>query len=155
MTFIVRTATRDDLEIVVSCRIAFLGSVRGPDFRPSGGFVERTRSFIQAEHQAGRLHTWIAEDRADIVGIVSVLLWPRPPQPEDGRIIEAYIINLYVPPAHERRGIGRQLLEHCLNSAEELGIRKFLLHATDEGRSLYDAMGFGPKPDWMELPVPP
>jgi ribosomal protein S18 acetylase RimI-like enzyme len=155
VTVTVRAATVEDLETVVSLRVDFLGAVRGPDFRPSDGFVERTRSFVMAEHHGGRLHTWIAEEGSEPVGIVSVLLWSRPPQPEDARTTEAYIINMYVPPAHQRQGIGRRLLDCCLESAEELGIRKFLLHSTDEGQALYESSGFAPKVNWMELPVSP
>lgn len=153
MPVVVRSATPEDLETAVSRRIEFLAAVRGPDFRPSGDLIERTRSFVVAEQGAGRLHTWIAEDGPEFVGIVSLLLWPRPPQPEDFRTTEAYIINMYVPPAYRRRGIGRRLLDGCQQSAEELGIRKFLLHSTDEARGLYESSGFAPKTNWMELPV--
>lgn len=155
MAVIVRAATVEDVETMVSLRIEFLAALRGPDFRPSDDFVEKTRSFVVAEQLEGRLHTWIAEDGRELVGIVSVLLWSRPPQPKDARTTEAYIINMYVPPAHQRRGIGRQLLARCVESAEVLGIRKFLLHSTVEGRSLYELSGFAPKSNWLELPISP
>lgn len=153
MTVAIRRATVEDLGTVVLRRLDFLGAVRGPGFRPSADFLERTRSFVSAEQRAGRLHTWIAEDGRESVGIVSVLLWSRPPQPEDARTVEANIINMYVAPTHQRQGIGKALLGCCLESAEELGIRKFLLHSTDEGRSLYASIGFAPTVNWMELPV--
>jgi GNAT superfamily N-acetyltransferase len=155
MAVTVRTATVEDLETVVSLRVDFLGAVRGPDFRPSDDFVERTRSFVVAEHHGGRLHTWMAEEGSEPVGIVSMLLWSRPPHPEDARTTEAYIINMYVLPAQQRRGIGRRLLDCCLQSAAELGIRKFLLHSTAEGHVLYESSGFAPKVNWMELPTSP
>lgn len=154
MTVVVRRAGMEDLGAVVSRRLEFLGAVRGPGFRPSDDLAARTRSFVVAEQRAGRLHTWVAEEGAEIVGIVSLLLWPRPPQPEDIRTTEAYIINMYVPPTHQRQGIGTRLLDCCLGSSEELGIRKFLLHATSDGRGLYASRGFAPKVNWMELPVP-
>lgn len=89
MAVLVRSATPEDLETVVSRRIEFLGAARGPGFRPSDDLVERTRSFVVAEQGAGRLHTSIAADGPEFVGIVSVLLWSRPPQPEDTRTTEA------------------------------------------------------------------
>lgn len=153
MTVIVRSATEDDLKTVVTRRLEFLAAVRGPDFRPSEDFVAATRSFIAAEQRAGRLQTWIAEEADRFVGIVSVLLWPRPPQPEDTRTTEGYIINMYVPPAHQRQGIGTRLMDRCLAAAGELGVRKFLLHSTGPGRALYESSGFAVTPNWMELPV--
>lgn len=149
----IRSATSSDVELVVSSRLAFLREVRGDDYRMPSGFEQKTRSFIVAESGAGRLHTWIAEEHGALVGIVSMLLWPRPPQPEDLRSTEAYIINMHVPPEHQRRGIGRSLLDCCIDSAEVFGIRKFLLHSTDQGRPLYDSVGFTPKANWLELPV--
>lgn len=44
-----------------------------------------------------------------------------------------------MPPHQQRRGIGKRLLEHCLNSAKELGIGRFVLHSTDAGRRLYES----------------
>lgn len=125
MTAVVRPTTGNEIEMVASQRIEFLRAVRGRDFRPSQDLVERTCSWVAAEQRAGRLHTWIAEDGPEFVGMVSLLLWPRPPQPEDDRTVEGYIINMYVPPNHRRQGIGRRLLEHCLAAADEHGVRKF------------------------------
>lgn len=153
MAVIVRSATPEDLNTVVSRRIEFLGEVRTPAFQPSDELIEKTRSFVAVEQSAGRLHTWIAEDGPEFVGIVSVLLWPRPPQPEDTRTTEAYVINMYVPAAHRRRGIGQQLLQACLESSTKFGIRKYLLHSTDQARRFYESNGFAPNTDWMELPV--
>jgi len=155
VTVRIRIATSNDIDLIVSRRLEFLASVRGPDYRMPAGFEAATRSFVAAERDGGRLHTWIAEDDGVFLGIVSIMLWARPPQPEDLRTAEAYIINMYVPPNNQRRGIGRLLLDECIDSADQLGIRKFLLHSTEEGRRLYQARGFEAKSNWMELPVKP
>ncbi len=60
---------------------------------------------------------------------------------------------MYVPPAHRRRGIGGLLLDRCLAIAQELGVRKLLLHSTNEARGVYESRGFAPKANWMERPV--
>ena len=153
MAVIIRFATPEDLNTVVSRRIEFLGEVRAPDFRPTDELIEKTRSFVSVEQSAGRLHTWLAEDGHEFVGIVSMLLRPRPPQPEDTRTTEAFVINMYVPAAYRRQGIGRRLLDACLESSEQFGIRKFLLHSTDQARELYASSGFVPDANWMELSV--
>ncbi len=153
MAFGVRSATGDDLEAVARWRVEFLGAVRGPSFRPSDDLVVRTRAFVEAEHASGRLRTWIAEDGDEFVGLVSLLLRSRPPQPEDFRTVEGYIVNLYVPSAHRRQGIGRKLLEHCISAAESLEVRTIVLHSTDDGRALYESMGFAPTSNWLELPI--
>ncbi len=149
-----RKATLADLDIIVRERLAFLAEVRGPDYEVPPGFAAETQSFTQAETAGGRLHTWIADVDDEVAGIVSLLLWFRPPKPEDRRTAEAYIINMYVHAQHQRQGVGRRLLQAALDSGGELGIRKFLLHATDEGQALYESAGFAPKSGWMELDQP-
>lgn len=56
---VIRNATSAGIDLVVSSRLDFLREVRGPD-RPNAADLEfETRSFIVAESDAGRLHTWI------------------------------------------------------------------------------------------------
>lgn len=104
--------------------------------------------------EAGRLHAWLAEHDGAFAGMIMLVLWPRPPKPEDHRTTEGYIINMYVVPDLQRRGIGRELLANCLGSAEEFGIRKFVLHTTEAGSELYDSVGFEEAEDWLQLLVP-
>jgi GNAT superfamily N-acetyltransferase len=85
------------------------------------------------------------------VGVVTMLLLDLAPRPEDTSGLEGYLINMFVVPGHRRRGVGRQLLAECHREARELGLRRLLLHATDDGRSLYERAGFTPNSRWMEL----
>ncbi len=111
-----------------------------------------TRQFVDDEVAAGRMHSWLAEHEGSCVGIVSMLLWSRPPRPHDRGTRDAYIINMYVVPEHQRNGVGRRLLDACLAAADEFGIGKFLLHATDDGRPLYESTGFAANANWLERP---
>jgi len=43
---------------------------------------------------------------------------------------------------HRRQGLARKLLEDAMASAEQRGIRTLKLDATDEGRPLYESLGF-------------
>jgi ribosomal protein S18 acetylase RimI-like enzyme len=141
---VIRKATSTDIDLVVASRLGFLSEMRGQDYEQPADLEVETRSFFVAEGAAGRLHTWIATEDNEFVGIVSVLVQPRPPRPEDLRNKEGYIMNMYVSPPYRQRGIGNQLLKHCLSSGPQLGIRNFVLHASDEGRHLYDLNGFRP-----------
>lgn len=153
MTLVTRKATTSDVDLVVSSRLAFLRQVRRHDFDESSNLETDTRSFIVAETGQRRLRTWIAEEAEQFAGIVSLLLWPRPPRPEHSRVFDGCIINMFVPPDRQHQGIGRRLLDQCLGSAAELGIGKFVLHTTDEGHHLYEATGFTPTQNWMQLAV--
>ena len=79
-----------------------------------------------------------------------MLLWSRPPRPHDRGTLDGYIVNMYVDPEHRGNGIGRRLLDACLAAADEFGVGRVFLHATDDGRPLYEASGFVANPNWLE-----
>ncbi|MFO1427731.1 MAG: GNAT family N-acetyltransferase [Steroidobacteraceae bacterium] len=54
----------------------------------------------------------------------------------------ARIRAFFVDPAHARRGIGRRLLQACLEAAGAAGFRRLELVATLAGEPLYSACGF-------------
>lgn len=152
MTIIIRRAGADDLGVIVENRLACLADVRGPGFVMPSELAAQTERFVHDEMSAGRMYTWLAEADGQCVGIASMLIWSRPPRPEDGRTRNANIVNMFVVPAHQGLGIGRRLLGECLAAGDELGISKFLLNTTDQGRALYENAGFRqPGDDWLEL----
>jgi ribosomal protein S18 acetylase RimI-like enzyme len=151
----IRQATGDDLDLLTHLRVAFLADVHRLD--PAGvdaGFTDETRAFLTSSFQAGELWSWVAEEDRRAVGVVSVLLVAVPPRIQDRRSREGYIINMYVEPGSRRRGVGDALFRTCLASAGELGLRRFFLKATDDGRPLYARSGFAPTDGWLDLPVP-
>ena len=54
----------------------------------------------------------------------------------------AMIFNMYAAPGSRRRGIARQIAEALLRIAAQRGIPVVTLHASDEGRPLYERLGF-------------
>ncbi len=57
---------------------------------------------------------------------------------------EGLVMNVYTAPAWRRRGIARRLMEEIIAWAKTAGIVRLVLHASDEGRPLYTALGFVP-----------
>jgi ribosomal-protein-alanine N-acetyltransferase len=58
---------------------------------------------------------------------------------------EAHLLNLSIAPACQRRGYGRQLLEHLMGVARSYGASVLLLEvrpSNTAGRALYAAYGF-------------
>ena len=55
-----------------------------------------------------------------------------------------YILNVYTEPSHRKRGFARRLVEVIMAHCAAEGIRVIGLHASLEGRSLYEALGFAP-----------
>jgi len=91
----------------------------------------------------GSYHHWLALDATGrVVGGGGVLLCPWPANPKDPCTERAVILNVYTEPEFRKRGIARQIMLTILAWAKELGLRSVNLHASDEGRPLYEKLGF-------------
>ena len=79
---------------------------------------------------------------------------------EQGRVIGAiltghdgrrgYISHTAVSPAHQRHGIGKQMVNAALNALKEQGINKVNLVAfahNEKGNAFWEKMGFTQRPD--------
>ena len=148
---LIRPATDDDLDLVATMRLAFLADHRG--IEPSAfdrAFTDATTAFVAERHRARDLLTWFADDDVP-VGVVSMLLRPVPPRPDAFATTEGYVLNLYVVPDRRRQGIGQRLLDACLHHAAERSFRRLVLHATEDGRAMYERAGFVRSDRWYEL----
>ena len=57
----------------------------------------------------------------------------------------AMILNMFVEPHYRRRGIARSLMEVMILAwCKSAGYSYVGLHASDEGRPLYESLGFQP-----------
>jgi len=57
---------------------------------------------------------------------------------------EAIVVNVYTEPAWRRRGAARTLMEQVIDWARAQGIGRLVLHASKDGRALYERLGFAP-----------
>lgn len=87
-------------------------------------------------HDPAREHCWVAERDGAILGSVFLV-----------RVNDqvAKLRMLYVEPTARGLGLGRQLVEVCMDFAKAAGYRRMTLWTNDclvEARQLYDSLGF-------------
>jgi ribosomal protein S18 acetylase RimI-like enzyme len=82
------------------------------------------------------------DDGRDVAGLGMMEIdWPpHPAHPLDDR--RGYILNVYVEPEARRRGLARMLMAEATAEAKRRGLSFMILHATDEGRPLYESLGW-------------
>jgi GNAT superfamily N-acetyltransferase len=118
-----------------------------------------SESFFRDAVASGEYITWLAVTSAAPERVVAGAgLWLRPmlPRPAATGIIqgrEALIANVYTEPDWRRRGAAAMLMRHVLDYTREHHIPRVLLHASDEGRPLYESLGFEPTNE-MKLATP-
>ncbi len=164
MAFAIREATVADIPHLARHRAGMFRDmgVLASDLEEE--LVRKTTESLQAAIPAGTYLAWVAEstgpDRS-VIGGAGVQLRPILPRPgigADGLELgpEAIVLNVYVDRAYRRRGVARALMESLLARLAERKIRRIVLHASPEGRQLYEDMGFRPTNEMQLLsPNPP
>ena len=109
------------------------------------------KEFFQSQIQEKTLTEWIAEEDGMIAATAAVQFLRMPPTFRNPSGIRGYVTNMYTAPQYRRRGIASRLLELVKKEAEKRGVHQLLLHASRDGRFLYEARGFQKLEDWMEL----
>lgn len=114
--------------------------------------VLMTTDYLQSAIPSGEYLGWLAVLEADprmVIGGAGVQLrrvlpfpseGPRGPTIALGR--QAIVLNVYTDPAWRRRGVARRLMETVLAWARAHQIESLVLHASDDGRVLYEDLGF-------------
>ena len=91
----------------------------------------------------GRYSGWITSDLSAPIASAGLLILEWPPHPLDpAGGTRAYLLNVFVEPAWRGRGLARQLVKLCLAETRRRKIRIVSLHASDQGRPLYESLGF-------------
>jgi ribosomal protein S18 acetylase RimI-like enzyme len=150
MTVTVRAATLADLEPLLDLRVAlFEGMGQGGQALEEA--VPAMRDYFRRHLPSGAFRVWVAEYEGDIVASIGLVIHRVPPSPSNLLGAEAYIMNLVTRPAYRRRGIARRLMAHVLDVVNREGIPKASLHASADGRHLYEQLGFEDTPSAPEM----
>lgn len=151
--FHLRRATRADAAGFAEERLALFREAEG--FAPGADHAALERETLAAfEEQVERGTTvaWLAFAGADRdVGSVALHVFERLPSVSNRVPLEAYVSHVWVHPDWRRRGVGTALLGAVVDEARARGAKRIRLHATEEGRKLYDALGFRLRTNDMEI----
>jgi predicted GNAT family acetyltransferase len=58
--------------------------------------------------------------------------------------VQGLIVNVYTEPSWRHRGLASLLVRHVLDDAHARRVASLVLHASTQGRSLYESLGFVP-----------
>jgi GNAT superfamily N-acetyltransferase len=148
MTYRVRPATLDDLDVLVHHRIAMftdMGSVL------DDAMIRDTFSdWLRAHLPPGTYRAWLVEtSQGEVVGGGGATIIPWPPGPRYPGHSLAFVYNVYVEHAHRRRGLARLVMDAIHAWCREHNVTSVALNASADGRPLYEAMGYVVTPSPM------
>ena len=102
------------------------------DLLRRAGFGSTVGRLLDYPFEGEAAKVFVAEDHGALVGTASVASFGS----------TGWIGALGVEPASRRRGLGRALTEASVDWLRERGARTVLLYATEQGRPVYERLGF-------------
>ena len=151
--FQIRLATVADLELISWHRARMFQDMGElpPDLFES--FRAQSLETLQRMFGRGEYVGWLASpenEPGQIVAGAGLQLREVPPHLQtnpNGKIDivsgrQAIIQNVFTEPEWRRRGLAALLIERIIDWTREQGIDSLVLHASDEGRALYERLGF-------------
>ncbi|MGB7333412.1 MAG: GNAT family N-acetyltransferase, partial [Terriglobales bacterium] len=139
----IREAAPTELAIILHHRRSMFRDMGEGGVEELDRMVEVASPWLAGALADGSYRHWLALDGSGrVAGGGGVLLCPWPANPKDPCTERAVILNVYTEPEFRKRGIARQIMLTILAWVKEQGLRSVNLHASAEGRALYEKLGF-------------
>ncbi len=140
--YTIRRATSADVALISHQRAAMFTDM-GIDPVMVARMEPSFRDWVDERLTSGEYLGWlaVAEDGQVVAGAG---LWlnqwiPSPMIPSGKR---GYILNVYTEPEHRRQGLAKRLVEACVEYCRTHELKAVVLHASEQGRPIYEGMGF-------------
>jgi GNAT superfamily N-acetyltransferase len=158
----VRLATPEDADVIAGHRTRMfrdMGQLPPELFEP---LRSSARERLSVAIATGEYIGWLACPREipeTVVAGAGVQLrqaLPHPRMRADGVVVvasgrHAIVLNVFTEPHWRRQGMAELLMRHIVAWARSERLDRLVLHASSEGRPLYDRLGFVPTNE-MRLP---
>lgn len=146
---VLRPALRADIEQLTKLRTDFVASIRSiPDI---AAFEAATRAYFEANIASDGAIAFVADCGGSIVATSMACVYSTAPLARNIRGITAELLNVYTLPEARRHGLASRLTSLTIEEARRRGVGKLWLEYTDDGRPLYEKLGFTDNGRIMEL----
>ncbi|HJQ97437.1 MAG TPA: GNAT family N-acetyltransferase [Candidatus Polarisedimenticolaceae bacterium] len=139
-----RSAGPADLPIVLEHRRKMFQDMGYRDPAALNATNESSTPLLARGLADGSYRGWLALSGETVVAGGDIVILDFQAHPIDPRPRRAFVVNMYTDRAHRRQGLARRLMETMIAWARVEGHATLYLHASDEGRGLYESLGFSP-----------
>jgi GNAT superfamily N-acetyltransferase len=139
----IRLATPSESAIILHHRRSMFRDMGEGTVEQLDRMVEVASPWLARALADGSYRHWLALDASGrVAGGGGVLLCPWPANPKEPCTHRAVILNVYTEQEFRKRGIARKIMLTIMAWLKEQGFASVNLHASDEGRPLYEKLGF-------------
>jgi GNAT superfamily N-acetyltransferase len=156
----VRRATLADVPALARHRVGMYRDIGEISESEADRFLDASAAYFRDAVESGEYLAWLAVTTTspeEIVAGAGLIVRPMIPRPgASGRIEvrDAQVVNVYTEVAWRRRGLAALVMRHLLDYTSANRINRVSLHASDDGRPLYEALGFAPTNELRLAPPP-
>ena len=139
----IRPATLEDLAVILHHRRRMFEDMGLTDQQGLDAMQASSTPLLRRGLRDGTYRGWLVEaPGGGIVAGGGLIILEFHSHPRDPRPQRAWVVNMFTEVEHRRRGLARRLLETVLEWCRAEGMRFVYLHASDDGRPLYEGLGF-------------
>jgi GNAT superfamily N-acetyltransferase len=139
----IRLAGPGDLEIILHHRRSMFEAMGHHDPAVMDVVMSASRAFFGKKLAEGSYLGFLAAlPDGEVVAGGGIAFVEFQPEPRNSRASRGYIVNMWTERPYRRRGLARRLVLAMLDWSRAQGQRVLFLHASDEGRALYESLGF-------------
>jgi ribosomal protein S18 acetylase RimI-like enzyme len=150
MTWTVRPAVAADAEELVRLRVLMFEAM-GRDVSVTGWQQPCVEVFRRELGGSGLIATAIDAPDGGLACCAAAFVRLDLPRPGEPGTVSAHLHNVCTDPAWRRRGLARLAVTALIEQLDELGVRRSDLHASPDGLSLYESLGFKPYAGGVEM----
>lgn len=137
-----RRASAGDINTLVAHRRAMFVDMGHRDETALDSMAAKSHSWLLAKMNCGEYLAWLATaPNQSIVAGAGLWLMDWPPH-MIGKGPRGNILNVYTAVEFRRRGLAAELMKAAMQWCGSNGVDVVVLHASPDGRRLYESMGF-------------
>ena len=155
----IHTAAPADIPELLRQRRGMYEDMGYTDQAAINAMLSTSQEYLKQAMHSGSFRAWLAEYENQIVAGAGLIINPWLSHPYDQQCRQATILNVYTDPKFRRQGIARLLMHTIIEWCRKDGLAQVSLHASKDGRPLYESLGFEPTSEMRlklgELPKRP
>jgi len=140
---VLRRATLKDAPIIAKHRRLMFRDIGYRDEAALYAMAEKFLPWIEMKIASGEYLAWLAVSAGDVV-VAGAGLWLMdwPAHMVGSSARRGNILNVYTEPHFRCRGLARWMVEAALDWCKANEVDVVILHASPQGRALYESLGF-------------
>ena len=140
---IIRRANLDDIELLIRLRIDYLTEDTGSLTQDESFAIQKQlREYLPKAISNNSFISILAEIDETVVSAAFLVISERPANPSSITGITGTLLNVITYPKYRREGIATKIIEKIIDESKKEGVSSIDLMATEDGKPLYEKMGF-------------